>query len=201
MTLRLKVWCSTDWANRAAHSIILIFNAGTLCNLITWSCPFTNWKTTLMINTKPISIENSPLRQGPRFQGLSHRGTRGRETLETSWLERARFCAMEKQSKFNCKRIWRKRVLFLFSSHCIIATNTMICWFCFRFSTEIPTAILSSITSLPGLSRPCTSVFIPEPGMDGYPWEPRFMDAQVLNYVCLLRGVQWQSTHVINFGL
>ena len=93
----------------------------------------------------------------------------------------ARFCVIEKQSKFYCKGFWRKSVLFWFSSHC---NYTMICWFCFRFSTEIPTAILSSITSLPGLSRPCTSVFILEPGMDGYPWEPRFMDAQVLNDIC-----------------
>ena len=182
MTLRLKVWCSTDWANRAAHSIISIFNARTHCKLMTCSCPFTNWQTTLMINPKTITKENSLLHQGPRFQGLSHRGTRGRETLETSWLERARFCAIEKQSKFYCKRIWRKSVFFWFSSHC---SYTMICWFCFRFSTEIKTAILSSITSLPGLSRPCTSVFILEPGMDGYPWEQRFMDAQVLNDICL----------------
>ena len=50
-------------------------------------------------------MENSPLHQGPRFQGLSHRETGGRETLETSWLERARFFAIEKQSKFYCKRI------------------------------------------------------------------------------------------------
>ena len=51
----------------------------------------------------------------------------------------------------------------------LIAANAMICRFCFRFSTEIPTAILSSITSLPGRLRPCTSVFILDPGMDGYP--------------------------------
>lgn len=133
-------------------------------------------------HTKTTSMENSPLHQGPRFQGLSHRERGGRKTLETSWLERARFYFIEKQSKFYCKGFWRKSVLFWFSSHC---NYTMICWFCFRFSTEIPTAILSSTTSLPGLSRPCSSVFILEPGMDGYPWEPRFMDAQVLNDICL----------------
>lgn len=36
------------------------------------------------INAKTISIENSPLHQGPHFQGLSHGETGGRETLETS---------------------------------------------------------------------------------------------------------------------
>ena len=43
-----------------------------------------------MINLKTITKENSLLHQGPRFQGLSHGETGGRETLETSWLERAR---------------------------------------------------------------------------------------------------------------
>ena len=43
-----------------------------------------------MINLKTITKENSLLHHGPRFQGLSHGETGGRETLETSWLERAR---------------------------------------------------------------------------------------------------------------
>ena len=164
---------------------------------MTCSCPFTNLKTTLMINLKTITKENSLLHQGPRFQGLSHGETGGKRDPwnELARTGQARFCDIEKQSKFYCNGFWRKSVFFWFSSHW---NYTVICWFCFRFSTEIPTAILSSITSLPGLSRPCTSVFILEPGMDGYPWEPRFMDAQVLNYVCLSRGVQWQSTHVIS---
>ena len=54
-----------------------------------------------MINTKTISMENSPLHQGPRFQGLSHRETGGRETLETSWLERARQDFASLKSKVN----------------------------------------------------------------------------------------------------
>ena len=54
-------------------------------------------------HTKTTSMENSPLHQGPRFQGLSHRERGGRKTLETSWLERARFYFIEKQSKFYCK--------------------------------------------------------------------------------------------------
>ena len=54
-----------------------------------------------MINLKTITKENSLLHHGPRFQGLSHGETGGRETLETSWLERARQDFASLKSKVN----------------------------------------------------------------------------------------------------
>ena len=128
MTLRLKVWCSTDWGNRAAHSIIFIFNAKTLCKLMTCSCPLYKLKDNSNDQHKNNKHGEQSSASGTSCPGSFAPRDRGKRDPwnELARTGQARFCVIEKQSKFSCKWFWRKSVLFWFSSHC---SYSMICCF------------------------------------------------------------------------